>query len=476
MPGHITRFCIEGLHNHRTIDIPIVDNKIVLVGENGTGKSTVVNLLYFFLTRQWERMLRYTFRSISLTIDSEEIYLDQEQFKVSSLFFDRAFNKIPLPIPPPVIRRMLKDFSFEEFIERREEIAHRLSLETGMSHTRIRKMLSQWGEEILSSTEGFEVLQEYMQTLNAAMTDKVLYLPTYRRIEQDLSSIFPRIDPEHVTRRKDPPGCIEMIGFGMQDVEEAIQRKMNSLSENLRNGLNKLTGTYLRDIIRGDYKSADPSGLRKLDSTTIDDIFSRIEPSIIPQPEQENLKQSLNNIRSGALQEDKVVIHFLTQLIKLYTEQRKDEQDVENFVKVCNQYLLNKRMVYDKADFTITIQHHENGSDNSIEQPSEHGKEISMQELSSGEKQIISLFSHIYLSGNAGYFVIIDEPELSLSVTWQERFLTDILDTGRCNGLVAATHSPFVINNKLDAYAHSIEEFTRLFDERDEVGHAEAQA
>jgi predicted ATPase len=82
-----------------------------------------------------------------------------------------------------------------------------------------------------------------------------------------------------------------------------------------------------------------------------------------------------------------------------------------------------------------------------------------MKDLSSGEKQIISLFSHIYLSGAPGYIVIIDEPELSLSVPWQKRFLPDILDTSRCNGLIAVTHSPFIYDNKLDIYAHSIDEY-----------------
>jgi hypothetical protein len=41
---------------------------------------------------------------------------------------------------------------------------------------------------------------------------------------------------------------------------------------------------------------------------------------------------------------------------------------------------------------------------------------LAMRTLSSGEKQIVSLFSHLYLSGQQLFFVIIDEPELSLSV------------------------------------------------------------
>jgi hypothetical protein len=79
--------------------------------------------------------------------------------------------------------------------------------------------------------------------------------------------------------------------------------------------------------------------------------------------------------------------------------------------------------------------------------------------LSSGEKQIVSLFSHIYFSGDKNYFVIIDEPELSLSVPWQQRFLPDIIDTKRCTGLIAVTHSPFIWENTLEPYVRSLAEF-----------------
>ena len=86
-------------------------------------------------------------------------------------------------------------------------------------------------------------------------------------------------------------------------------------------------------------------------------------------------------------------------------------------------------------------------------------EQLQLRMLSSGEKQIVSLFSHIYLSGDKNYFVIIDEPELSLSVPWQERFLPDIINTERCTGMIAVTHSPFIWENALEPYVHPLSEF-----------------
>ena len=55
--------------------------------------------------------------------------------------------------------------------------------------------------------------------------------------------------------------------------------------------------------------------------------------------------------------------------------------------------------------------------------------------------------------------VLIDEPELSLSVPWQRRFLRDIRNGDFCAGLIAVTHSPFIYDNELREYAHSLGEF-----------------
>src|SRR5438093_9602493 len=80
MPGELTRFIIEALHDRYTIDVPIEDNKLILVGENGTSKSTVANIIYLFLTQQWYRIpITYDFKSITAVIDAEEIEITKEE-------------------------------------------------------------------------------------------------------------------------------------------------------------------------------------------------------------------------------------------------------------------------------------------------------------------------------------------------------------------------------------------------------------
>ena len=70
---------------------------------------------------------------------------------------------------------------------------------------------------------------------------------------------------------------------------------------------------------------------------------------------------------------------------------------------------------------------------------------IELNTLSSGEKQIISIFTLVYLENlDEKLFVMIDEPELSLSVIWQASLIEDLYNSGNIDYLIAVTHSPFI--------------------------------
>ncbi|XRP07374.1 AAA family ATPase [Enterobacter cloacae] len=50
------------------------------------------------------------------------------------------------------------------------------------------------------------------------------------------------------------------------------------------------------------------------------------------------------------------------------------------------------------------------------------GEKIQLNDLSSGEKQVISLMSILYLYDNSNKIILIDEPELSLSLPSQKLY------------------------------------------------------
>jgi len=75
--------------------------------------------------------------------------------------------------------------------------------------------------------------------------------------------------------------------------------------------------------------------------------------------------------------------------------------------------------------------------------------------LSSGEKQIVSLFAKLYLTGSDNFIILFDEPELSLSIYWQEKLINNILESKKCEFMMVVTHSPFIVPKELKKYTLS---------------------
>ncbi|WP_367142226.1 AAA family ATPase [Aeromonas sp. ANNP30] len=85
-----------------------------------------------------------------------------------------------------------------------------------------------------------------------------------------------------------------------------------------------------------------------------------------------------------------------------------------------------------------------------------NNKEVDWENLSSGEKQIVSLFARLYLDRSENLAIFFDEPELSLSIEWQRKLLPHIMKSGKCQFLFCTTHSPFIFENELDAFASDL--------------------
>ena len=78
------------------------------------------------------------------------------------------------------------------------------------------------------------------------------------------------------------------------------------------------------------------------------------------------------------------------------------------------------------------------------------GKQISLSQLSSGEKQEIILFYKLIFETPENTLLLIDEPEISLHIAWQKKFMDDLYEIIKFKKLnvIVATHSPQIINNR----------------------------
>lgn len=80
------------------------------------------------------------------------------------------------------------------------------------------------------------------------------------------------------------------------------------------------------------------------------------------------------------------------------------------------------------------------------------GNEIKLDTLSSGEKHDFIMFYNLIFNSKNNGLVLIDEPEISLHIEWQETYLNKLIKICKMNSLqaIVATHSPNIISSHYD--------------------------
>ncbi len=80
------------------------------------------------------------------------------------------------------------------------------------------------------------------------------------------------------------------------------------------------------------------------------------------------------------------------------------------------------------------------------------GRVLPPEYLSSGEQHVLYLYYELLFNIGPDSLILIDEPELSLHILWQQEFLSDlgrIIDLSEFD-IVVATHSPQIIHDRWD--------------------------
>lgn len=446
---------VYGLFGYKDIFLNFDAAVKIVAADNGAGKTTLLNIAHALLTGKIEKLLGIDFEKIDWKFHnlSEVLTLFKRDLDIggNTVEISEWWNT------SPTARRFHSSFNFEEAIELAMLFRHGKPFENSTferahrinpySRDEMRQFISNLASKLTISPK----FDEMKNIIKEKMLDNaIMYLPTYRRIEADLA--------DYVKNEEDSKSSDRLIYFGLNDV----QRKLTDLTERIRTdtfkGYLDINTRTLDALLSEDDTVTNQQMLpSSLDLKVIELILNRIgrtSNTLIARLRELYSSNALMN------PEHRVLRGYLENLSQLYNKQRTAEDSLQRFTEVVNSYWVEgssdpKEFLYDKLQATVTLRNKINN------------KTIPLNALSSGEKQIVSIFSRLYLGDNKKYFVIIDEPELSLSIDWQQRFLVDIVKSPGCQNLLAITHSPFVFQNELQPYASSLEIYNIQSDQGD---------
>ncbi len=429
----IEYFKVEGLNQEKTININFFEKTTILVGENGSNKTTIMTILYYLLTNRFDLLENYDFDNLiikygneeELSLDYDEIIKYAEDIESNKHRYSRYMRDLERILDIEIIEKIRNNRISEEELNKAFGIVNN---KIGMPR-RVFNQTINTQKYILNGN--FAQIEKIIKINNTIReTHEILYFPTYRRIEEDYNALNrgSRIVP--VNNDNSSKAFGELINFGMDDVRSRIDKLLNKIKndsiENFNNMTSKLISQYLN------------TNLTKESNTSISDIkiaLDRVGKYI--NDEQKNT--IINMYETGEIDKDKHLYlkNLIHNIVDNYISLKEVDNKIESFIEICNKYLFDKKFIYNPSEVTLEILNSNN-------------RVIPLKKLSSGEKQLVSTFSKILLEVDKKFIILFDEPELSLSLFWQKDFIYDISESNNCEFIMCVTHSPFIFDKLLD--------------------------
>lgn len=437
----IKRLVIEKMFGWKNFDIEFKEDLTLLVGLNGSGKTTILNIISSMALGDISFIKKYIFSSVELfytsnqnekKLNSIKIIIDDEGncnlfwgkyciYLCSFVSDDRTTTK-------------------EEFFDGNNKLTAILE--------NIRKELNMFYLPLSRNTQFLE--EKYNKWESKHLENKNQYLNNkFLLLDQDKSSIN-SIDNSLVNINKIVKEYQRKTGIELEELNTEMNREMLqsffSYEENMFSTSTIENMKKFQEIDIHDLKNAirEMKFFNEVFDDKIDNFVKKINEGY---KKYDNWQLNKNNKKNKVIL-DNYIMDFMgnmpqiSKIMKWYeiiqdtnTKKEKLQSNIKKFLEITNTFLKesNKELVLNDKEGTILF----------IQSNFSSKKEITLDKLSSGEKQIVIFFAYLIFevnSKNKGIY-IIDEPELSLHISWQMNFAKSILEVAPNVQLIFATHS-----------------------------------
>ena len=430
----LERFLVKKLFG--LFDNEIVFNKdgsTILVGPNGCGKTTMLNMIKFIFVKNHYRLFEYEFEYIEFTINGQIIKLEKGEIEQKDDFNDEintvkcirySLNGEMLDEEYTRNRRTLSPSFWEKQIPDITRVSSKVfrDLRT-MKYVNIEDMMEKYFGELTESVQR-EILNIPLEILKLLNEVNVELIST-NRLMTITSNTGPRYDVLQT----------ETVEIFSEELKEKISKVLSEYA-NLSQRLDAKFPTKIINAIK-EKKHLSEEELKEK-SVEIENIRKKhIETGILEENEEDYLNVNLDGIDYNT-----------ASILTVYYEDTKIKleylNEISNQIKIFME-MQNKKLSPGKE---VLI----NGSSGISVIQKQQNRKIRLNNLSSGEQQEIVLLYELIFKTDKNTLVLIDEPEISLNVKWQRDFLEDIskiIDMNKSQVLIA-THSPQIIGDRWD--------------------------
>lgn len=426
---------IKNLHDLYNYDVSFNDDITFLYGANGSGKTTILNIIEAITTGSLYKLFQFKFNKI-------EVFYGNEKKTQKIKILDDRFN-----------RRIKVFFQDNEYFINEIEVKR----VTSSDHRELTELRNLYFREN-------EIMNVLKKTFN------YVYLPLDRNINiTDSNSEYEyyrtRIRNRQFNLNNNYINDFDSLDFKILKIQNIIEdqymimsAKTGKINDNFRNDI-------IESILDINVEYSENTFYRELSNSEIIKKIKRTKNSY------NKMLKELKLDREDASFDKKA--YFFDDLINDVVEIRNNSEKttidmllkfnelsrIEKLINYANTLEKEKTKIwYPLEQFLFTMNDFvKDNSDHKFFYTDDRGRimfksnnnlnPISIQHLSSGEKQLITYFTHLYFDvgrKDKGIFVV-DEPELSLHLSWQRKFIERTIEINNNIQLIFATHSPEII-------------------------------
>ena len=419
---------IKRLYGYLSKEIDLKDQITLLVGINGSGKTSVLNVINWLLLPSLPDLCTTEFEELSLLFNwkkKDYVIRCRHSGNNLSLQIEGGGDLVPLTVvlelpPTKIPRDSLPNF--------RERYA---GLRPDSNEAKTWRFLSVLPKPAVIG------LDRHLRSLRAEprlrlQSREVGPIEEVQRLAQDGFAYYRN---EAIRFNDELRDKILLLAFDVDISKKTSTRKNVKISNEQIAVLERRVRTYLEESSL--VKSATSQGKHVMEAFS--SYFNQIKESV---PDQ---------TAGGETELETRAVQFkrLQRLISVFEEFEKSLEQayrrIHIFLKETNQFFRDSA-----KQLMFTPRNNELAFDVLDQAGKPQGRMRSVELLSSGEKQILILLTHICF--NSEKVFILDEPELSLHPKWQDEFLDSVarlMSPG--TQLIIATHSPSIVGTRTDS-------------------------